>query len=92
MHILRESIVIPCPSEDITDNLIIKGQTPFALRQNQDFGEFEQMNKQMRSSASLKRPVFLGGNEFRLRMKVGKPFGFPNPSARLLQTVLQRLF
>ena len=50
------------------------------------------MYKQMRSSASSKRPVFLDRSEFCLRIRVGKPLGFPNPSAVPLQTVFAAAF
>ncbi|MGN0136121.1 hypothetical protein [Anaerotignum sp.] len=53
------------------------------LRQNQDFGELKQRNKQIRSigASTLKHSVFPDGNKFRLRILCGKLLCFPNPSA-----------
>lgn len=42
----------------------------------------------MRSIAGLKRPVFLDGNKFRLRIPIGKPIGFPNPSVGVKYMVI----
>ena len=52
------------------------------LRQNQDFDELKQKNKQLSSSgaSTLKLSVFLGRGNPALRISIGSPL-LPNPSA-----------
>ena len=53
------------------------------LSRNQDFDLFKQKKKQTCSGGrnAWKPAVFLGGNQFRLRVPFGKTLRFPNPSA-----------
>ena len=54
-----------------------------AFRRNPDFDELIQLQKQTGSISknALKPAVFLGRNEFWLRIPLGKRSCFPNPSA-----------
>ncbi len=62
-----------------------------AFRRNPDFDELIQLQKQTGSISknALKPAVFLGRNEFCLRIPLGKLSCFPNPSANLKSVCLQ---